>query len=115
MLDTDGNGKRDAYVEPDQPVDPQKDKRLPGGFYTIMPSPVDGSVWAPAACSPARVPSCGSIPAQTRPRRRSPRSTTSHHLALHRAALTSTARASRGCHWAADISAASTGANARVR
>jgi hypothetical protein len=25
MLDTDGNGKRDAYVEPDQPVDAQKD------------------------------------------------------------------------------------------
>jgi len=32
VLDTDGNGKRDAYVEPDQPVDPQKDKRIPGGF-----------------------------------------------------------------------------------
>ena len=45
VLDTDGNGKRDAYVEPDQPVDPQKDKRIPGGFYAIMPSPVDGSVW----------------------------------------------------------------------
>jgi hypothetical protein len=45
VLDTDGNGKRDAAVEPDQPVDPQKDKRLPGGFYAIMPSPVDGSVW----------------------------------------------------------------------
>src|ERR1700730_10627631 len=35
----------DAAVEPDQPVDPQKDKRIPGGFYAIMPSPVDGSVW----------------------------------------------------------------------
>jgi hypothetical protein len=45
VLDTDGNGKRDAAVEPDQPVDPQKDKRIPGGFYAIMPSPVDGSVW----------------------------------------------------------------------
>jgi hypothetical protein len=45
VLDTDGNGKRDAYVEPNQPVDPSKDKRLPGGFYAIMPSPVDGSVW----------------------------------------------------------------------
>src|SRR5208282_3560991 len=44
VLDTNGNGKRDAYVEPDQPVDPQKDKRIPGGFYAIMPSPVDGSV-----------------------------------------------------------------------
>ena len=27
VLDTNGNGKRDAYVEPDQPVDPTKDKR----------------------------------------------------------------------------------------
>jgi hypothetical protein len=45
VLDTDGNGKRDAYVEPDQPVDPTKDKRIPGGFYAIMPSPVEGSVW----------------------------------------------------------------------
>jgi len=25
VLDTDANGKRDAYVEPDQPVDPSKD------------------------------------------------------------------------------------------
>jgi hypothetical protein len=45
VVDTDGNGKRDAYVEPNQQVDPQKDKRLEGGFYAIMPSPVDGSVW----------------------------------------------------------------------
>jgi hypothetical protein len=45
VLDTDGNGKRDAYVEPNQPVDPDKDKRIPGGFYAIMPSPVDGSIW----------------------------------------------------------------------
>jgi hypothetical protein len=40
VLDADGNGKRDAAVEPDQPVDPRKDKRIPGGFYAIMPSPV---------------------------------------------------------------------------
>ena len=31
ILDTNGNGKRDAYVEPDQPVDPTKDKRFGGG------------------------------------------------------------------------------------
>ena len=37
MLDADGNGKRDAAVEPDQPVDPQKDKRIPGGFYRRPP------------------------------------------------------------------------------
>jgi hypothetical protein len=45
VLDTNGNGKRDDYVEPNQPVDPAKDKRLPGGFYAVMPNPVDGSIW----------------------------------------------------------------------
>ena len=45
VLDTDGNGKRDDYVEPNQPVDPTKDKRIGGGFYAIMPSPADGSIW----------------------------------------------------------------------
>jgi len=45
VVDTNGNGKRDAYVEPNQAVDPQKDKRLEGGVYAIMPSPVDRSVW----------------------------------------------------------------------
>jgi len=45
VLDTNGNGQRDAYVEPDQPVDPTKDKRIVGGFYAVMPSPLDGSIW----------------------------------------------------------------------
>jgi hypothetical protein len=45
VLDTNGNGQRDAYVEPDQPVDPTRDKRIAGGFYAVMPSPVDGSIW----------------------------------------------------------------------
>jgi hypothetical protein len=45
VLDTNGNGKRDAYVEPDQPVDPTKDKRIRAGFYAVNPSPVDGSIW----------------------------------------------------------------------
>jgi hypothetical protein len=45
VMDTNGNGKRDAYVEPNAPVDPTKDKRLNGGFYAIMPSPADGSIW----------------------------------------------------------------------
>jgi hypothetical protein len=45
VLDTNGNGRRDDYVEPDQPVDPTKDKRINAGFYAVMPSPVDGSVW----------------------------------------------------------------------
>jgi hypothetical protein len=45
ILDTNGNGKRDAYVEPNQPVDPAKDKRISAPFYAVMPSPADGSVW----------------------------------------------------------------------
>ena len=45
ILDTNGNGKRDDYVEPNQPVDPKKDKRIVAGFYAVMPSPVDGSIW----------------------------------------------------------------------
>jgi hypothetical protein len=45
VLDTNGNGKRDEYVEPDRPLDPAKDKRVNAGFYAVMPSPVDGSVW----------------------------------------------------------------------
>ena len=45
VLDTNGNGKRDDYVEPNQPVDPKKDKRINGGFYAVMPNPVDGTIW----------------------------------------------------------------------
>jgi hypothetical protein len=45
ILDTNGNGKRDEYVEPDQALDPAKDKRIVAGFYAVMPNPADGSVW----------------------------------------------------------------------
>ena len=44
ILDTNGNGKRDDYVEPDQPVDPKRDKRIARGLYAVAPAP-DGSVW----------------------------------------------------------------------
>src|SRR5207248_3821053 len=33
-----------AYVEPDQPVDPSKDKRINAAFYGVVPA-VDGSIW----------------------------------------------------------------------
>ncbi|MSO30223.1 MAG: carboxypeptidase regulatory-like domain-containing protein [Acidobacteria bacterium] len=45
VLDTNGNGRQDAWVEPDQAVDPAKDKRIDASFYGIAVSPVDGSVW----------------------------------------------------------------------
>jgi hypothetical protein len=46
VLDTDGNGKLDDYIEPGQPADPNKDMRVAGsGSYAVMPNPVDGSIW----------------------------------------------------------------------
>jgi len=45
VLDTNGNGKRDDYVEPDQPLDPTRDKRIVAAFYGIAVSPADGTVW----------------------------------------------------------------------
>jgi hypothetical protein len=54
VMDTNGNGRRDAYVEPDQPVDPAKDKRFGGGFYAVSPAP-DGSIWGSALGFPGAV------------------------------------------------------------
>src|SRR3954469_15100466 len=45
ILDTNGNGKRDAYVEPNQPLDPAKDKRIAVNHYAVAVSPGDGTVW----------------------------------------------------------------------
>ena len=45
IIDTNGNGVRDEWVEPGQPLDPAKDLRFPQGFYAVIPNPVDGSVW----------------------------------------------------------------------
>ena len=43
ILDANGNGTRDDYVEPHQPVDPTRDKRIVAGFYSVAPAP-DGAV-----------------------------------------------------------------------
>jgi hypothetical protein len=51
ILDTNGNGRRDAFVEPNAPADPAKDRRLGMGFYAVMPNPADGSVWGSVAFS----------------------------------------------------------------
>jgi hypothetical protein len=45
ILDTNGNGRRDDYVEPDQPIDPTKDKRIVAGYYGVAPNPADGTIW----------------------------------------------------------------------
>jgi hypothetical protein len=48
VLDVNGNGRRDEYVEPNAPLDPGKDKRINtgqyGSVYALAPAP-DGSVW----------------------------------------------------------------------
>src|SRR5438132_2744016 len=55
MLATNGNGKHDAYVEPNQPVDPSKDKRVSGAFYGVTVSPADGSIWGSILGFPGRI------------------------------------------------------------
>ena len=55
VLDTNGNGKRDDWVEPKEPVDPTKDKRIVAGLYGIAVSPVDGSVWGSVVVYPGQI------------------------------------------------------------
>jgi hypothetical protein len=45
VVDANGNGRRDAWAEPDQPLDAAKDKRVGVNFYSVAVNPVDGSVW----------------------------------------------------------------------
>jgi len=54
VMDTNGNGKRDAYVEPNQPLDPSKDKRYGNAFYAVAPAP-DGSIWGSVLGFPGAV------------------------------------------------------------
>lgn len=74
VLDTNGNGKRDAYVEGEQKVatapggeslgtnsalnvslDPTKDTRLNAAFYGVTVSPLDGSIWGTVLGFPGAV------------------------------------------------------------
>jgi hypothetical protein len=45
VLDIEGTGKLDRWVEPNQPIQPDRDKRLAVSIYAVMPNPADGSVW----------------------------------------------------------------------
>ncbi|MEX2130730.1 MAG: hypothetical protein WD772_04535, partial [Pseudohongiellaceae bacterium] len=45
ILDTNGNGQVDAWIEPGEAPDPIKDTRVNAGFYAVMPNPADGSIW----------------------------------------------------------------------
>ena len=55
VLDTNGNGKRDAYTEPNEPPDAAKDRRINSPFYAVMPNPVDGSIWGATLGVPGAV------------------------------------------------------------
>ena len=67
VIDTNGNGKRDEYVEPNQPVDPGKDKRIVGALYGIGINPQDNTVWGSILTFPGYVVRVdpGSDPART--------------------------------------------------
>ena len=45
VLDTNGNGRRDEYVEPGDEIDPSKDTRIRSGFYGVAANPNDGTIW----------------------------------------------------------------------
>ena len=55
IVDTNGNGKRDAYVEPNQQADPAKDKRVLVTPYAVAVSLSDGAVWGTEVAYPGRV------------------------------------------------------------
>jgi hypothetical protein len=52
IIDTNGNGRRDAFVEHDQPFDPKQDKRVMLNIYAVAVNPGDGAVWGTAWSSP---------------------------------------------------------------
>ncbi|MEO8621326.1 MAG: carboxypeptidase-like regulatory domain-containing protein [bacterium] len=54
VLDANGNGKRDEYTEPNQPLDPTKDRRINNGLYAVSPAP-DGSIWGSSLGFPGGV------------------------------------------------------------
>ena len=45
ILDTNGNGRRDEWVDVKAPEDPGKDKRVAVNMYSVVVNPRDGSVW----------------------------------------------------------------------
>jgi len=55
VLDTNGNGKRDAHVEPNQPADAAKDTRIAANLYSVGYNPKDGSIWGTQLGYPGRI------------------------------------------------------------
>jgi hypothetical protein len=54
ILDTNANGRRDDYAEPNEPLDPARDKRIAAGLYSVAPAP-DGTVWGTSLGFPGAV------------------------------------------------------------
>ena len=55
ILDTNGNGTRDEWAEPNEPLDPTKDKRITSGYYAVGYNPVDATIWGTALGFPGGV------------------------------------------------------------
>ena len=54
ILDTNGNGKRDAYVEPNEDIDSERTKESPIGSIQWAPA-ADRSVWGSSLGYPGAV------------------------------------------------------------
>ncbi len=55
VLDTNGNGERDEYVEPGEPVDATKDTRVRSGYYGVAVNPADGTIWGSSLGFPGAI------------------------------------------------------------
>tara|TARA_B100001013_G_scaffold196753_1_gene119030 strand:- start:24 stop:992 length:969 start_codon:yes stop_codon:yes gene_type:complete len=55
VLDTNGNGRQDEYVGPNDPVDPAMDKRISSGYYGVAYNPLDGTIWGSSLGFPGSI------------------------------------------------------------
>ena len=55
VVDTAGTGVRTAYVEPDQPLQPGKDKRILGDFYGLGVDPFSRNIWGSVLGVPGKI------------------------------------------------------------
>jgi hypothetical protein len=55
IVDYNGDGKAGAYTLPNEPADPMLDRRVPGGSYSLVPSPIEKAVWFATPGTPGRI------------------------------------------------------------
>ena len=55
ILDTNGNGQRDEWVEPGEEADATKDTRVTSGFYGVAANPEDGTIWGSSLGFPGSI------------------------------------------------------------